>query len=49
MVGEGCMDFTVSSRAGVAVDVIGFTPCTSTAECPEGLVCNTELQICEDP
>lgn len=47
--GDGCMDFTVSSRAGVAVDVIGFTPCTSTAECPDGLVCNTELQICEDP
>lgn len=47
VVGDGCMDFTVSSRAGVAVDVIGFTPCTSDAECPPELECNEELQICE--
>ncbi len=47
--GSGCMDFTVRSRRSVVVDVVGFTPCTTTAECPPGQVCNEELQICEDP
>jgi len=45
--GQGCMDFRVSSPVEVDVDVVGFTPCWSTADCPEGLVCNVEMQICE--
>ena len=45
--GEGCTDFAISSRREVAVDVIGYTPCISTNDCPDGQTCNVELQICE--
>jgi hypothetical protein len=44
----GCMDLTVSIRAGVDVDVVGYTSCISDADCPDGQACNEELQICED-
>lgn len=46
-VGDVCMDFTVSNPLTVEVDVDGFTPCLSQADCPDGLTCNLELQICE--
>ncbi len=46
--GEGCMDLTVSSSLSVAVDVIGYTPCISDADCPDGYECNEEMQICEE-
>ncbi len=46
-VAAGCMDFTVSSPATVGVDVIGYTSCISDADCPDGMECNEELQICE--
>ncbi len=42
----GCMDFTVSTPRGVPVDVIGFTPCVSTADCPKGMECDLEFQVC---
>jgi hypothetical protein len=45
--GEGCMDFTISNLAEVEVDVVGFTPCVADEDCPEGLTCNIEFQICE--
>jgi hypothetical protein len=45
--GDGCMDLMVSSPVLVDVDVEGFYSCFSTADCPEGLECNLELQICE--
>jgi hypothetical protein len=45
--GAGCMDLTVMSSTTVAVDVVGYTPCTTDVECPEGMECNEELQICE--
>lgn len=45
--GDGCADFEVSSRRDVAVDVVGYTPCISTNDCPDGQECNLELQICE--
>ena len=45
--GEGCMDLTVIHPLVVDVDVIGFTPCIRTEDCPDGLECNVELQICE--
>ncbi|HJN78255.1 MAG TPA: hypothetical protein QGF58_30360 [Myxococcota bacterium] len=45
--GEGCMDFQVSSKQSVDIDVVGFTPCVTNAECPEGQECNEEFQICE--
>ncbi len=44
--GGGCMDFTVSTPRSVAVDVIGFTPCVSTADCPDGMECDVEFQVC---
>mgnify|MGYP006971716379 CR=1 FL=1 len=44
----GCMDFTVASPATVRVDVVGYTPCVSDADCPDGQECNLELQICEE-
>jgi hypothetical protein len=37
----------VSSSVSVDVDVIGYTPCVSDADCPDGQDCNEELQICE--
>ncbi len=43
----GCMAFRVSSPVLMDVDVDGFTPCFTDEECPEGLTCNVELQICE--
>jgi len=44
--GEGCMDFRVSSKRTVEVDVVGFTPCVTDAECPEGFECDEPFQIC---
>lgn len=43
----GCMDLRLSAPQAMEVDVIGYTPCVSDADCPEGLDCNEELQICE--
>ena len=44
---EGCMDFEVSSPRVVDMRVDGFVPCTSNRDCPDGLECNLEIQICE--
>ena len=44
--GEGCMDFRVSSKQSVDVDVVGYTPCVTDAECPEGYECDEPFQIC---
>jgi hypothetical protein len=46
-VGDGCMDLTVAHPFVVDVDVVGYTPCISTQDCPDGQECNLELQICE--
>lgn len=43
----GCMALRVLSPVIMAVDVDGFTPCFTDEECPEGLSCNKELQVCE--
>jgi hypothetical protein len=45
--GDGCTDLEISSRRDVAVDVIGYTPCISDNDCPDGQTCNVEMQICE--
>lgn len=45
--GDGCMDLTLHTPKVVAVDVVGFTPCWSDIDCPEGQDCNEELQVCE--
>ncbi len=43
----GCMDFEVASSRAVSVDVVGYTPCLTSGDCPGGQVCNEVLQICE--
>ena len=43
----GCMDLRLSAPAEIEVDVIGYTPCVSDADCPDDLDCNEELQICQ--
>ncbi len=45
--GKGCADFAVSSSRNVPVDVIGYTPCVTTDDCPKGQTCDKEFQICE--
>ena len=45
--GAGCLDLAVSIPLDVPVDVVGYTPCVSDEDCPEGMECNEELQICE--
>lgn len=45
--GSGCMDFTVVAPVTVDVDVVGFTPCIDTTDCPDGEECNLALQVCE--
>ena len=44
---KGCAELTVSSPRNVAVDVLGYTPCITTEDCPKGQTCNKEFQICE--
>jgi hypothetical protein len=47
LVDGGCLDFVIASTVKVDVDVVGFTPCVGQQDCPEGLTCNLELQVCE--
>ncbi len=47
-VGDGCMDLAVATPRTLEVDVLGYTPCISDADCPEGQSCNEALQVCED-
>jgi hypothetical protein len=46
-VGDGCMEFIVSSLRTGEVDVYGYTPCFTDKDCPKGQECNKEIQICE--
>ncbi len=45
--GKGCADLEIASPRSVPVDVLGYTPCVTTAECPKGQTCNKELEVCE--
>ena len=45
--GSGCMEWTTTAPRTVAVDVVGYTPCVSEVDCPDGQSCNLEMQICE--
>lgn len=46
--GDACVSLEVAWRGQVGVDVDGFHPCsTHEPDCPEGLTCNLELEICE--
>ncbi len=46
-IGDGCMDFLISSPREVSVNVVGYTPCISDLDCPDGQTCNLDLQICQ--
>lgn len=43
----GCVDFEISSPRGVDARVDGVVPCSSDRDCPDGLSCNLEIEICE--
>ena len=43
----GCADFAISSPRNVPVDVLGYTPCITTDDCPKGQTCDKDFQICE--
>jgi hypothetical protein len=43
---EGCLDFLVTSGRKIALEVTGFIPCNSQADCPEGQTCNVAIQQC---
>lgn len=46
--GGGCVALEVAWRGKAEIDVDGFYPCSTHApECPDGLTCNLELEICE--
>jgi hypothetical protein len=47
-VGEGCMDFTISSPIDMSVDVDGFTPCRRTEDCPPGQTCDVPNEVCRE-
>lgn len=45
----GCMELVASSsRYPELVDIQGYTPCRTDADCPDGQTCNEELERCED-
>jgi hypothetical protein len=46
-VGAGCGELVVSSLFDPEVNVVGYTPCTNDAMCPEGQHCNEKLERCE--
>ena len=46
-VGDGCMEFSVASPRAVDVRVDGFIPCDEPSDCPKGMECNMEREICE--
>jgi hypothetical protein len=43
----GCVDLVVGSPREASVSVAGFTPCDEPEDCPEGLVCDLEIELCE--
>jgi hypothetical protein len=47
VVAQGCIDFSVYDRKDLTVRVAGHTPCKKQEDCPQGLTCNTLLEMCE--
>jgi len=46
--GDGCVALEVAWRGKASVDVAGFHPCSHfEPDCPDGLTCNFDLEICE--
>lgn len=44
---DGCMELVVGSEREPKVAITGYTPCSSTSQCPDGQICNTPLERCE--
>jgi hypothetical protein len=42
-----CVEFLARSVKVPRVEIEGYTPCRTDAECPEGQECNVELERCE--
>ncbi|MFV8751543.1 hypothetical protein ACNOYE_13450 [Nannocystaceae bacterium ST9] len=42
----GCVEFQVRSHRSAQIEVVGHTPCTSSADCPDGLSCDVVNQTC---
>jgi Cys-rich repeat protein len=47
MVDDLCVDFSVTSIRNLSLEVTGFVPCTSDANCPEGTTCQLAIQQCQ--
>lgn len=45
-VGDGCVDFTVSSDVTIPVSIDGLVSCNTSDECPDGQTCSAFL-VCE--
>ena len=45
--GDGCLEFLVQSVVLPGVTVEGYHACSSAADCPPGMSCNTEIELCE--
>lgn len=45
--GDECVEFVVSSIRTIGVEVTGFVPCTTTADCPDGTSCVLAIQQCQ--
>ena len=46
-VGDQCAEFIVSSVRDLELEVTGFVPCLSTADCPSGTTCTLAIQQCQ--
>lgn len=46
-VGAQCAEFVVSSVRDLQLEVTGFVPCISTADCPSGTTCTLAIQQCQ--
>jgi hypothetical protein len=46
-VGDQCAEFIVSSVRDLQLEVTGFVPCISTADCPSGTTCTLAIQQCQ--
>ncbi|MEE9383565.1 MAG: hypothetical protein V3V08_09150 [Nannocystaceae bacterium] len=41
-----CIELTISTPIGVAVDVLGSTPCNKDSDCPTGQICDLVTHLC---
>ncbi len=44
--GDGCVDLVVTQPRSPDVTVSGFYPCTIDDDCPDGLTCDQDLEVC---